>query len=274
MLQATGDAIAAIAERVGPSVAGLGRGWGRGSGVVVAPNRVLTNAHVLRGPDVAVALGGGTHHGRVAGADPDTDVAVIEVDTGDAPPVGWDPERAAAAGIGTPVFALADPGGRGLRVTHGFVATAPHPVRGPRGRRIAGSLEHTAPLPRGASGGPLVDAEGHLLGLNTVRLEGGFILALPADASMRARVDALARGESTARPRLGVALGRGLLVRAVKDASPAAVAGIVPGDRFVALDDRPLRSSDDLLDALEAGQPFTVTVQRGSEQRDLSVVLQ
>ena len=78
--------------------------------------------------------------------------------------------------------------------------------RGPRGRRIGGSLEHTAPLPRGSSGGPVVDGEGRLLGLNTVRLEGGLILALPADAALRARVDGLARGETPARPRLGVAL--------------------------------------------------------------------
>jgi serine protease Do len=249
-----------IAAQVGPSVVGLGRGWGRGSGVVVAPGRVVTNAHVLRGPDVAVTVGGGAVvHGRVVGADARADLAVIEADTGDAPAVPW---AEGLPGIGTLVFALADPGGRGLRVTQGHVAAVP-------GRAI----EHTAPVPRGGSGSPLVDGDGALLGLNTARVEGGFVLALPARV-IRARVDALARGETMERPRLGVALGRGMVVRAIKDASPAAVAGIAVGDRFVAVDDRPLRAVDDLLDALEAGGPFTLTVVRGTEQRDVSVVLQ
>jgi S1-C subfamily serine protease len=268
MLQVTGigDAVRAVAERVGPAVAGLGRGWGHGSGVVIAPHLVLTNAHVLRGPEVAVTIGGQTVHGRVAGADPDTDLAVIAADTGAVEPVAWEPGRATAAGIGTPVFALADPGARGLRVTFGTVATATRAVRGPRGRRIAGALEHTAPLPRGSSGGPLVDAEGFLLGLNAVRLEGGLILALPADAAMRTRAEALGRGERVGRPRL--------VVRAVQDASPAAVAGVAPGDRLLAAGDRELRSVDDLFDVLEAAGELSLTVERDGVQRDFSLVLQ
>lgn len=252
------DQIATLVERVGPSVVGLGRGWGRGSGVVVAPDRVLTNAHVLRGPDVAVSVGGRLAHGRVIGLDPQADLAVIVTDTNDAPAVDW---ADTPPGIGTLVFALADPGGRGLRVTHGHVA--------------GGAIEHTAPVPRGASGSPLVDADGKLLGLNTVRLEGGFILALPADRALRARVDALARGEPVRRPQLGVALSRNLTVRAVQDASPAAVAGVAPGDRLLGVDDRPLRSLDELFDALER-QPehLTLNVVRGREQRDLVLVLQ
>src|SRR3954469_20100160 len=108
------NVVAGAAEKVGPSVVGLGRGWGRGSGVVTAPGTVLTNAHVLRGEEVAVSFADGrTEHGRVAGVDPDLDLAAVAVDTGDAAPVAWDPERVAEVGIGTPVFALANPGGRG-----------------------------------------------------------------------------------------------------------------------------------------------------------------
>src|SRR5215210_1297672 len=111
-------AVTGAAARVGPSVVGLGRGWGRGSGVVVAANRVVTNAHVLRGDEVAVTRADGqVLHGRLAGADPDLDVAVLEVDTGAAPPVAWEPARAETVAAGLPVFALADPGGRGLRTT-------------------------------------------------------------------------------------------------------------------------------------------------------------
>lgn len=250
-----------IAERVGPSVVGLGRGWGRGSGVVVARDQVLTNAHVLRGPDVGVAVGGQLVTGRALAADPKADLAVIAADTGDAAPVEF---ATAPARLGDLVFALAVVGGTspgGLRVTHGHVAAEP--------RR---AIEHTAPLPRGASGGPLLDADGRLLGLNTVRVEGGFILAVPVT---RARAEALGRGELPRPPQLGVAVTRGMTVRAVADASPAAVAGVVPGDRLVAIDDRPLRSLDDLLDALEREPAHVVlTVARGQEQRDIDVALQ
>src|SRR5829696_2630563 len=246
------DTVAKVAEAVGPSVVGLGRGWGRGSGVVIVPGQVLTCAHVLRGEEVAVTFGDGrTADGRVAGADPDLDLAVVTVDTGDAPAVAWEPERAGALGHGSPVLALADPSGRGLRVTFGLVSATGRSFRGPGGRRIGGSLEHSAPLPRGSSGGPLVDREARLLGINSVRMDGGLILALPADAALHARVEALARGEAPARPRHGVELD-----------SPAAAAGLQPGDLLVAAAGRPLGGFDDLFDALEGGAPLTLTVVR------------
>jgi serine protease Do len=284
--------IAGIAERVGPAVVGLGRGWGRGSGVIVAPGRVLTNAHVLRGEEVAVTFADGeTRLGRVAGADEDLDVAVVAVDTGEAPAVAWDPERSAQVGIGAAVFALANPGGRGLRVTPGTVSAAARSFRGPRGRRIGGSIEHTAPLPRGSSGGPLVDAENRLLGINTVRMDGGLILALPADAALQRRVEALATGEAEKRPRLGVALAParaarrlrsavglperdGLLVRGVAEGSPAHKAGIQRGDLLAAVGGSPLRGVDDLFDALEgAPSELVLTVVRGADEREVTVVL-
>src|SRR4051812_28099790 len=195
------SAVLAAAERVGPSVVGLGRGWRTGSGVVVAPNRVATVAHAVRGDETTVTFADGrTAEARVAGVDPDADLAVLEVDTGDVAAVEVAPE---APGLGAPVLALADPGGRGLRVTLGFVTTAERSLRGARGRRLTGAIEHTAPLPRGSSGGPLVDAEGRLVGLNAIRLEGGLILALPAAA---AALERLAAGERVERRRLGVAL--------------------------------------------------------------------
>src|SRR3954453_13654412 len=111
------QAVAGIADRVGPAVVGLGRGWARGSGVVVAPGRVLTAAHALRGDRVGVAFADGrTAEGRVAGADADLDIGVVEVDTGEIAPVEWDGSPSAVS-IGSVVFALANPGGHGLRVT-------------------------------------------------------------------------------------------------------------------------------------------------------------
>ena len=278
------------AGRVGPSVVGLGRGWGRGSGVVIAPGRVLTCAHVLRGDEVAVTFGDGrTEHGRVTGADADYDLAVIEVETGDAAPVTWEPAAAGELSLGAPVFALADPSGRGLRTTFGMVSATDRSFRGPRGRRVGGSIEHTAPLPRGSSGGPLVDTDGRLLGLNAVRREGGLILAIPADEAVRARVDALARGEAAGRPRLGVALAPprharrirsaaglperdGLLVRGVIDGSAAEKAGLQRGDLLVGAGDRPLAAVDDLFDALEAaGDVLALKILRGTDEREVEI---
>jgi serine protease Do len=195
-------------------------------------------------------------------------------------------------GIGAPVFALANPGGRGLRVTLGFVTGVGRSFRGPRGRRITGSIEHNAPLLPGSSGGPIVNAEGRLLGLSTNRLGEGFYLAIPADEGLRSRVIALARGESAVRPRLGIGVApayvarrlrravglpdaEGVLVRQVEDGSPASAAGLAHGDLIVAAAGRPVRGIDDLFDALEAaadGQ-IDLAIVRGAEERTVRVTL-
>src|SRR4051812_43616479 len=110
VLEAIQEAVRGVAERVGPGVVGLGRGWGRGSGVVIGDGRVLTAAHVLRGDDVTVTFGDGrTAAGRVLGADADLDVAVVEVDTGGIAAVGWGPEGGGALSAGAPLLALANP---------------------------------------------------------------------------------------------------------------------------------------------------------------------
>src|SRR5829696_4343146 len=183
VLEELEQAVREVAERVGPSVVGIGRGRGRGSGVVLADGLVATNAHNLRGEETTVVFGGDRSAvGQVAGVDVDADLAVLRVDTGGAPAIAG-----AEAGVGSAVFALANPGGQ-LRVTFGLVSAVGRAFRGPRGRRIAGSIEHTAPLPRGASGGPVVDSAGRLLGIDTNRLGDGFYLALPADAELRQRL--------------------------------------------------------------------------------------
>jgi serine protease Do len=292
VLEEVAGAIREVAERVGPSVVGVGARWGRGSGVVVADGKVLTNAHNVRGREVAVSFAEGrTADGTVAGIDEDSDLAVISVDTGGTPAVPWEDD--AGAGIGTPVLALANPGGLGIRITHGFVSGVERSFRGPRGRRIAGSLEHTAPLARGSSGGPVVDVEGRLVGLNTSRAGDGFYLAIPADASLRDRVDGLGRGESPTAPRLGVAVAPawmarrmrravglpeqdGLLVRGVADDSPAAEAGLQQGDLIVEAAGREVATADDLFEALDdtgGGATVALKVVRGTEERSVSVSL-
>src|SRR5262245_58178716 len=104
-----------LAEGAGASVVGIGQRWGLGSGIVLAEGRVLTNAHNVRGNQVTVTFADGrTADGTVAGHDIDGDLAVIEVDTAGAPAQPW--AQAASPEVGMPVFALANPGGRGLRV--------------------------------------------------------------------------------------------------------------------------------------------------------------
>ena len=283
------------ASQLGPAVVGLGRRWALGSGLVIAPGRVLTTAHNLRGgrhrdEEIEVALQSDRRtSGRIVGVDPDVDVAVIEADTGDVQPPEWSEE--ANPSLGHAVFALANPGGHGLRVTAGFVSAAERSFRGPRGRRISGAIEHTAPLPRGSSGGPLVDRGGRLLGINAVRVDGGLILAIPADRALRERVEGLSRGEPPRRAHLGVAVAPprvarrlrtavglperdGVLVRAVEPDSPAERAGLERGDLIVAAGDRPIERVDALYEALDGaaqGGQLELTVVRALEERKITV---
>ena len=279
--------IARLAEDAGPSVAGIGQRWGIGSGIVLGEGRVLTNAHNVRGSQATVTFADGrTAEGTVTGHDIDGDLAVIEADTGQAAALPW---ATAAPAIGTPVFALSNPGGRGLRVTFGTVSGIDRTFRGPRGLRITGSLEHTAPLLPGSSGGPVLDAQGQLLGINTNRLGEGFYLAIPADEALRGRVDALARGESVRAPQLGISITpghvarrlrravglpdtEGLLIRGVAEDSPAARAGLASGDLIVAAAGQPVRTVDDLSGALRAaGEAIELTVLRGTDERSIQV---
>jgi serine protease Do len=278
-----------VAEVAGPSVVGIGDRWAVGSGIVVGSGKILTNAHNVRREEITVTFADGRRvSGRPAGVDVDGDVAVIDADTGDAPAVGW---ADGGTEVGRVVFALANPGGRGLRATFGIVSGTQRSFRGPRGRKISGSLEHTAPLLPGSSGGPVVDANGRLMGINTNRLGEGFYLAIPADASLRATIDSLSSGEAPERVRLGIAAAPphvarglrravglpeadGLLVRQVEDDSPAAAAGLEEGDLIIAIGGRSVEGIDVLYDALgsaHAGSTLELKVLRGTEERTVVV---
>ena len=280
-------AISTVAERIGSSIVSVGRD-GRGSGVVVADGQVLTNAHNLRGGEVTITFADGrSARGEVRGVDPDGDLAVIAIDTTGATPLEWGAPESAS--VGTPVFGAAATFGGGARVTVGFVSSIARSFRGPGGRRISGSIEHTAPLAPGSSGGALLDADGRLIGLNTNRVGEGFYLALPADPGLRARVESLGKGESVERPRLGVAIAPnhvarrlrrsvglperdGILVRGVEDGSPAAAAGIEVGDLIVSAGGSAIADADDLQDALGTLKPpFDVVIVRGADEKTLSV---
>jgi S1-C subfamily serine protease len=280
-----------VAETSGTAVVGLGRGWGVGSGFVLADGHVVTTARALSSDEVGVSLAGGNgQHGRRIATDPDLGLAIVEADTGDAEPLAWVPDDE-APGIGSAVIALANPGGRGLRISPGFVTREPRPLRG---RRSRGGIEHTAPLPRGSAGGPLLDLDGRVVGVNASRRDGGLILAVPVTEATRERLLALARGEAVARPRLGVAVvpahvGRrmrravglperdGALVRGVQDDSPAERAGIERGDLIVAAQGRPVDGVDALhtvLDRSRPGDTLEIALLRGVEELTVSATLE
>jgi serine protease Do len=282
-----------IATSVGPAVVGLTGVARGGSGIVVEHGRVLTLARNLRGRDPGVVFADGRRESvAIAGSDPDLGIAVLETDTGDSPPVPW-PDAVTAPALGASVFALADPGGDGLRVTAGAVSSGPRSLRGPRGRLLEGLIEHTAPLPRGSAGGPLLDEQGRLLGLNAVRFGHGLVLALPV-ASMRDRLADLSAGRAPSPRRLGVAVvppriarrlrgavglpeREGVLVRAVQPESAAGRAGVERGDLIVSLAGRDVDSLDALFAALDTApldQPAALQVVRGSEERELEVELE
>src|SRR5450759_1001859 len=143
-------AITAVAEQVGPSIVGIGSHH-RGSGVVLADGKVLTNAHNIRGDEVTVTFADGrSSRGQVAGVDFDGDLAVVNVDTAGAKALEW--ADGSDVALGTLVFGAAATSGGGTRVTFGTVSAVARAFRGPGGRRIAGSIEHTAPLASGSSG--------------------------------------------------------------------------------------------------------------------------
>ena len=281
------ELVRGVDATAGAAVVAIGR-RGRGSGFVVAPGKVLTNAHNLRDDTTEVAFADGrTAQGAVAGSDVDGDLVVLDVDTGDAAPLEW------AAGAVAPgdVVVTVTAGRHRRRAAWGQVTATEAAFSGPRGRPIQGALEHTAPSGAGSSGAPVLDREGRVVGVNTHRLEHGFYLARTTDDALREAVAAMAEGRRFERVRLGVALAppevaarlrravglderAGLLVRGVVDDSPAAAAGIREGDLLTKAGDRELAVPEDLFGVLagvEAGGQLAIALVRGAEELTVTV---
>jgi serine protease Do len=277
-----------VADAVAPAVVRIGRGGGRGCGLVVGEGLVATNAHNLRDRTTEITFADGrTAQGRATAVDPDGDLTVLAVDTAGIAVPAW---ADTAPPEGAAVFAVAAiPGGR--RVTQGAVSAVDRSFRGPRGRLVTGAFEHTAPLGKGTSGSPVVDGDGRIVGLTTLRLGDGLALAQPAGPDLRRRVDDLAGGQAPRRRVLGVGIAPpgaarrmrqavglpdrdGALVRGVVAGSPADRAGLATGDLVTRVGDRDVTGPADLESALadpDLGAEVVVHVVRGADELDVTV---
>ena len=278
---------AAVLDAAGGATVGIGRD-SRGVGVVVAPNRVLTNAHNLR--DRTTTVNFGTGHSEPAtliAVDQLRDLVVLDVPTGDVAPIRWSDR---AVRYGTTVFvAVRTPSG--IRLTRGEVSNPSRSIRGPQGRPIDSVIEHTAPLAKGSSGSVLLDELGEAVGLNTHRIGHGFYAAQAANERFQNVVSRLIGGTSVEPVSLGVevappqvanrlrtAVGLeprdGLLIRSVLQGSPADQAGLAEGDLLVAANSTDLSSVASLhqhLRTLEYGQETIFEILRGAEQLSVTV---
>jgi S1-C subfamily serine protease len=296
------DATRRVVEAAAPSVVRIGRHGGRGCGVVVGEGLVLTNAHNLRDRTTQVTFADGrATQGSAAGVDLDGDLTVLAVDTVGAPPLAWAVDAAGGPQDGVPpapvpvdwgttVFAVARTGD-GIRVTSGTVSGLDRAFRGPRGRLVTGGVEHTATLGKGGSGSPIVDDQGRLLGITTLRLGDGFAVARPADADLRDRIGQLASGHEPRRRVLGVGIApapvarrmrravglperAGVLIQGVEEGSPAARADLRRGDLITAAGGRDLADADDLFASLAGvaeGATLVLHVVRVTDEFDVTV---
>ncbi|MDK9697678.1 MAG: trypsin-like peptidase domain-containing protein [Siculibacillus sp.] len=283
--------VAAAAARIEGSSVGVsarapGRPTNRGAGFSLRAGGVLaTAAHVVAGAtDVDVRLPDGREErAAVIGIDTLSDVALLRIAT-DLPPAA--PAPAGSTRRGDPVVAIGDPLGFAGTLTVGHVSTLARPFDETSPYDL---LQHDAALNPGSSGGPLVDGAGRVVGMNVAIADGarrhvGIGLALPIAVVERIADRLLAEGD-LARPRLGArvrpaealrpaipGLPAGVVVEAVDPGSPAAVAGIDPGDLLVAADEFPLAGPRDLARTLEpkrAGDELRLTIGDAGRERTL-----
>jgi len=277
--------LAEIVDDRGKGVVQVAARRGRpATGVVWAQNLVLTANHAVENDEgIEVATGTATVKAIVAGRDPGTDLVLLRADGLAAAPL---PRQAPAVRVGHLVLALGRPDG--IQVTIGIVSALGGSFRSWRGGESEGLIQSTAELLPGFSGGPLLDAEGQMVGINSWNYGRGISRALPVETAETVAKSLIAHGRirraylgvgsqplQLAKPAAAqVGQDRGLLVVSVDAAGPAGKAGVMQGDVILALDGTPVRDLDDLfraLRSLEIGSSHTLRVLRAGEERDLAV---
>jgi S1-C subfamily serine protease len=259
------------------------------SGIAFAQDLILTADHVVTKEDIKVGLPDGrTINATLAGRDPGSDLAVLKL-----------AEKALSAAktsddvkVGQLVLALGRPGSAGMQASWGIVTAISGPTRTFRGGMLDEYLQtETTPYP-GFSGGPLVNTEGAVLGLNTSGLTRGSSLTIPVKVAWRI-AEALAKHGSVKRGYLGVRTqpveipeagrsalkreqGHGLLVSWLDEGGPAQAGGLLVGDILVAISGQPVGDPDDLFAALNSetvGKAIAVEVLRGGRPETLQVTV-
>jgi S1-C subfamily serine protease len=257
------------------------------TGVVWTDDLVLTADHVLEHEDTLQVTGSqATVKASIAGRDPGTDLALLRVEGLKGVPATRG--RSVDVRPGHVVIAIGQPGE--LQVTVGIVSSLSGSFRSWRGGQVEGLIQTTADLLPGFSGGPLVDADGRVIGINSWNLGRGVSRALPVEAAERVAESLRAHGRIRraylglgAQPiRLTQALAsqlgqeNGLLVATVEPGGPAQKAGVLQGDTIVTIDGEPVRQLDELyakLGALEVGSAHRLGVLRAGERKDVPVTV-
>ena len=265
---------------------------GIGSGVIVSPEGYLiTNNHVIEGADdIEVQLADGRRaQAKLVGTDPESDVAVLQIELDKLPSVTFG--NTEQLQVGDAVLAIGNPFGVGQTVTAGIVSAL--------GRNRLGIntfenfIQTDAAINPGNSGGALVDASGNLVGINTAifsRSGGnlGIGFAIPADTA-RSVMESLVRDGSVVRGWIGVEprdltaemaeslrlpVKSGVLITGVLQNGPAGNGGMKPGDVVVKIADKNIANTAQLFNAVAAlkpGQPAAIAVQRGDRAVELKV---
>ncbi len=268
-----------IAVTQGPSKA-------EGSGFVLDKRGdIVTNQHVVSsGGSIQVAFADGRKaSAQLVGQDVSSDIAVIRVavPSSELQPLTFGDSSKVRVGDG--VVAIGSPFGLPGTVTTGVVSGVGRSIRAPNNYTISGAIQTDAPINRGNSGGPLLDANGSVIGVNS-QIDSnsgdnsGVGFAVAANTASRVAA-ALISGKTVAHPYMGVSLtdaNGGAGIAAVKSGSPADHAGLRPGDIVTSIGGKAVSSSAAAVDAIDARKPgdqLGITVRRNGQGRDVSVTL-
>jgi S1-C subfamily serine protease len=302
LLDAYSKAVIGAVTKVSPAVVhihvrmqagGRSRG-GSGSGVVFTPDGfILTNSHVVHGAwQIRVAFADGREVGAtLVGEDPHTDLAVVRVDARDLPAAELGDSGTLVPG--QLVIAIGNPLGFQATVTAGIVSAVGRTFRSQSGRLIDNVIQTDAALNPGNSGGPLVDARGRVVGINTavIAMAQGLCFAVPVNTARSVASQLMTHGK-VSRSFVGVMgqtvpiprplvrfwkleQSRGVLVAGIEENSPAARAGIEEGDVILSMAGTVVSDVDALhrvLTAERIGVATPVTVLRRYERLDLVLV--
>jgi S1-C subfamily serine protease len=287
-LKSISDDLAAAAEAAGGyTVRVSARRGADASGIVWADGTVLTSSHALEDEDnITVNDGEKDHPATLAGRDPGTDLAVLKVEGLAAKPA----PRAAGSSlkVGQLVLAVGRPSD--LRASFGVIGSLASGQRGWRGGGLDGLVLTDAELYQGFSGGPLVNASGEVVAVNSWYYGRGTTKALTAEVADRVAQSLLAHGR-VKQPYLGIGtqpvylpdevrgtLGQdaGVMVISVEAGSPAAAAGVLQGDTVVGIDSQQvtgMRSLFGALRGLEVGSSHALKVVRAGDVKEISVTV-